>query len=590
MSKGRFNSAAFVALSGVAQIASGALVEVRKESDNLLATLYLDDAGTAWPNGNPFPADNEGRFAFHADGRALGYKITITKGAVSTILRQVPIGELMYYDISSFPVLTDPELLAISGLVSAADRGIVFTGLGTASLFTLTAFARTYLDDADQPSTRTTLGVGTGDSPSFAQINLAGDPGSALQAATKQYVDNAIAGLDPKQSCRLATTANDTRSGLAARDGITPVGGDRVLVKNQTAPAENGIFIAAAGAWARSTDMDNWLEVPGALVAVELGTLNADTVWLGTADQGGTLNTTAITFSQFAVGSFQPLDADLTALAANASDGLWCHTGAGTGSARTLTAPAAGMTITNPAGIAGNPTFVLANDLLALEGLAANGIVTRTAADTMTVRTITGSTSVAVTQGDGVAGNPTIALSASHLPGRETLFFPASALTPRSANGCAVLATSNGAANQPDVPYLAFDGVVKEYAYFYARMPKSWNESTVTAAFSWRRASGTGAANVVWGIRALAVSDNDSPAAAFGSDATVTTAAKTTLANFAISAETGACTIAGSPAAEDLVFFEVFRDGAAGGDTLDTVDAWLSGLTLYFTVDAFNDA
>lgn len=113
---------------------------------------------------------------------------------------------------------------------------------------------------------------------------------------------------------------------------------------------------------------------------------------------------------------YQPLDGDLTSIAANATDGFLAHTAANTYVARSLAAPAAGFTITNPAGIAGNPTFVLANDLAALEGLAANGIITRTATDTMTVRTITGTASqITVTNGDGVSGNPTLSLPADVL-------------------------------------------------------------------------------------------------------------------------------------------------------------------------------
>lgn len=107
----------------------------------------------------------------------------------------------------------------------------------------------------------------------------------------------------------------------------------------------------------------------------------------------------------------QAYDADLAALAANSTTGFWAYTGAGTGAARTLSAPAAGLTITNPAGTAGNPTFALANDLAAYEGLAANGIVARTATDTAAARVITGTANeVTLTNGDGVSGNPTVSL------------------------------------------------------------------------------------------------------------------------------------------------------------------------------------
>lgn len=174
--------------------------------------------------------------------------------------------------------------------------------------------------------------------------------------------------------------------------------------------------------------------------------------------------------------------------------------------------------------------------------------------------------------------------------GKQTIAVPATAMTPRSANGCATLTKVNGASNQPDVPYLAFDGAAAEYAGFSIWMPKGWNEGTVTAQFAWRRASGTGAANVVWGLRAVAVSNSDSPAANFGTGATVTAAADTTTADFAFSSETSACTIAGSPAENDLVFFEVYRDGASGSDTLDGVDAWLSAVRLFYTTNAATDA
>lgn len=126
------------------------------------------------------------------------------------------------------------------------------------------------------------------------------DPTNPQDAATKQYVDSVAQGLDPKASCLVATTANlASLSGLLTIDGITVAAGDRVLVKNQSAPADNGIYVASASAWSRSTDMDTWAEVPNAFTFVEAGSTQADTGWVCTANQGGTIGVTAITFVQF---------------------------------------------------------------------------------------------------------------------------------------------------------------------------------------------------------------------------------------------------------------------------------------------------
>lgn len=132
-------------------------------------------------------------------------------------------------------------------------------------------------------------------------------PSAGTDAANKNYVDTEIAKVygifDAKGSVRAATTAAGTLASSFENtdvvDGVTLATGDRILIKNQAAAAENGIYtVNASGAPTRATDMDAWTEVPGAFVAVELGTSNADTVWLCTADQGGTINTTAITWQQ----------------------------------------------------------------------------------------------------------------------------------------------------------------------------------------------------------------------------------------------------------------------------------------------------
>lgn len=113
--------------------------------------------------------------------------------------------------------------------------------------------------------------------------------------------------------------------------------------------------------------------------------------------------------------AYQPLDSDLTALAALAATaGLLARTGAGAFSVRTLTAPAAGITVSNGDGASGNPTLALANDLSALEALGSTGLAARTAADTWAQRTITGTANhISVTNGNGVSGNPTLDVGSS---------------------------------------------------------------------------------------------------------------------------------------------------------------------------------
>ena len=139
----------------------------------------------------------------------------------------------------------------------------------------------------------------------LTSVTVTQDPVAALDLATKQYVDAVAQGLDPKASCVAATTVNITLSGTQTIDGVALIAGDRCLVKDQTLSQNNGIYLVAAGAWTRATDMDSWLEVPGAFTFIEQGTLYADTGWVCTSNAGGTLGTTPITWVQFAgVGSY----------------------------------------------------------------------------------------------------------------------------------------------------------------------------------------------------------------------------------------------------------------------------------------------
>jgi hypothetical protein len=138
---------------------------------------------------------------------------------------------------------------------------------------------------------------------------VATTPSADADIANKAYVDSVAQGLDVKASCVYATTNNITLSGLAVQAGgdwaATLTAGDRILVKNQSAQAANGIYVASASGWTRSADMNTWAEVPSAFTFVESGTTLSDTGWVCTSNQGGTIDVTPITWSQFSgAGSY----------------------------------------------------------------------------------------------------------------------------------------------------------------------------------------------------------------------------------------------------------------------------------------------
>jgi hypothetical protein len=231
----------------------------------------------------------------------------------------------------------------------------------------------------------------------------------------------------------------------------------------------------------------------------------------------------------------------------------------------------------------------------------ANGEVTLTETDANTL-TVAGATAVslgtsaAFTTGTielGAASDTTLARSAAgvvtiegsvvKVAGTETIFIPAGAMVSRTTNGAAV-GTVEMTTNKNMFKTLDFDTTTQEFAQFFIRMPKSWDEGTVTFSPVLSHASGTG--NAVFGLAGVALSSDDAGDVAFGtaqtSDTTVGTAN-----DIYVGPASSAITIAGTPAAEDWVMFQVNRTVAS--DNLG-VDARLHGITLYITTNAKNDA
>ena len=185
-----------------------------------------------------------------------------------------------------------------TGALTVTGAATVSTTLGVTGATTLSSTVATgALTVTGAATVSTTLAV-TG-ATTLTSGTISTTPTNSTDIANKAYVDTVAQGLDTKASVLAATTANITLSGTQTIDGIVLVAADRVLVKNQTASADNGLYLCAAGAWTRTTDMDTWAEVPGAYVFVETGTTLADTGWVCTSNAGGTIGVTAMTWAQF---------------------------------------------------------------------------------------------------------------------------------------------------------------------------------------------------------------------------------------------------------------------------------------------------
>lgn len=173
--------------------------------------------------------------------------------------------------------------------------------------------------------------------------------------------------------------------------------------------------------------------------------------------------------------------------------------------------------------------------------------------------------------------------------GVQEWFIPAASFGPRTSNGCAALATLETTTNKVNLPYLAFDATTQEFAQaIVPRMPKSWNEGTITAIPVWAHPSTTTNFGVVWGVSALALSDDDAADTAFG---TAQTSADTggTTSDIYHGPATSAITIGNSPAEGDTVVIQVSRNPSDGSDTM-AVDAYFLGLLIRVTTNAANDA
>jgi hypothetical protein len=260
-------------------------------------------------------------------------------------------------------------------------------------------------------------------------------------------------------------------------------------------------------------------------------------------------------------------------------DGDVTLTGTQTLTNKTLTSPAIGTKISDTNGnelVNLTATSSAVNEFTLANAATGNG----------PVLSATGETNVDINlnpKGTGVLKSGSAAVK---IAGKESLWVPASAMYPNTTNGCAPVAQTE-LSNGPELKSLDFDKDSDEFAQFAVAFPKSWNEGTVTfQAFFTAASTNTGTTKLV--LNGVALADNGDLNTAFGT--AVGPAAKAmsgTSNDLAVTAESGAVTIAGSPSTDEYVFFQIMRD--VSEDTL-TADAKLLGVKLFFTTDAANDA
>jgi hypothetical protein len=247
--------------------------------------------------------------------------------------------------------------------------------------------------------------IATTSSPTFANVSITNSPTLSNHAANKSYVDTVAQGLDVKQSVKAATTANITLSGTQTIDGVALSVDERVLVKNQSTQADNGLYLVKSSSWVRTDDASTWDELVGAFCFVEQGSTLADTGWVCTVNSGGSLGVTAVTFSQFSgVGSYQPLDTTLTNIAAlTTTNGLIAWKNDETVYQRTLTGTANKIVITDGDGALGNPTFNIGTDVVTLTDSQnlTNKLISSTAALTGALKVPAGTTAERPTAVEG---------------------------------------------------------------------------------------------------------------------------------------------------------------------------------------------
>jgi hypothetical protein len=260
--------------------------------------------------------DASQQWATYLSGLVSGIDYSSKSYAIGTLTQQPNGSSKRWAD-------EDEDVVVITGKYSSKHHALKAAASATAAASSATASAAsatTATTQATNAATSATASATSATTASTQATNAAASASSASSSATDASnsataastsaaaAAASAAGIKWKAPVKAATTANITLSGAQTIDGIALVAGDRCLVKDQAASANNGIYVVAAGAWSRATDADTWDEIVSMMCGAEQGTANADKGFLCVSDSGGTLGVTAITFTSFGLGDLKSIN------------------------------------------------------------------------------------------------------------------------------------------------------------------------------------------------------------------------------------------------------------------------------------------
>ena len=422
-------------------------------------------------------------------------------------------------------------------------------------------------EDVAVTSTATELNLLDGVTATTAELNiLDGVTSTAAELNILDGVTSTAAELN------ILDGVTSTAAELNALDGITAVVGEL----NALDIGSTAVGTAVASKAVILDSNKDYTGIRNFTVSGELDAATGD--FSGDVDIDGTLETDALSLNGTAVTS--------TAAELNILDGV-TSTAAELNILDGVTSTAAELNILD--GV--TSTFTELNlldgvtsttaELNILDGVTSTAAelnildgVTSTAAELNILDGVT-STAAELNQLDGVVAKTA---------GKETIWIPASAMSPTTSNPCSDLTIVETTSGRPDMVVLDFDKDSDEFAQFSVAFPKSWNLGTVTFQVFWAGIAAT--TDCDWSVDAVAMNDNETIDVAYGTAVVVTDNAQGAVEELLVSAESGALTIAGTPADNDLCFFRIGRD--VSGDAM-AGDARLIGIKLFFTTDLAND-